>query len=120
MSDPVDLAPPPADCATVAVRVSLIEDVDSVTRVAQAIAAAGGRLRTLATVRSVPEVNAVELALCIQDLDHRAVALALGTVAGILTVAPASGAPILERRSIRIAGRVRWPGSARAIPRLNR
>jgi hypothetical protein len=115
MSDPFDPRPA-ADSKTVSVHVSLIEHADSVARVAHAIAAGGGRLRTLATVRSVPEVEVVELALCIQDLDDRAVALALRTVPGILTVGPASGAPTLERRSIRIGGRVRWPGTARATP----
>ena len=115
MNDAVDAAVA-GDRTMVSIHVSLIEEADSVTRVAQAIAAAGGRLRSLATVRSVPEVDVVELVLCIQDLDDRAVALALSTVAGIVTVGPAGGAPMLERRTIRIGGRVRWPRRARAAP----
>ena len=109
MSDPVDLAPPPAESGMVSVHVSLFEEPDSVARVAQAIAAAGGRLRTLSTVRTVPDINVVELELCVEQLNEHWVALALRGVAGILRVCQPSGAPLLERRQTRIGGRVRWP-----------
>ncbi|MGH2383202.1 MAG: hypothetical protein ACRDG7_18540 [Candidatus Limnocylindria bacterium] len=90
-------------------RVSLFEKPDSVATVAHAIAEAGGRLRSLSTVRALPDINVVELELCVEHLNAHSVAAALRDVAGILMVGLPSGAPLLERRQIRIGGRVRWP-----------
>ena len=109
MTDPVSLAPSPLESGMVSVRVCLFEEADSVARIAHAIAAAGGRLRALSTFRTLPDIEAVELQLCVEHLNAHSVAVALRGVAGILMVGLTSGGPLLERRQIRIGGRVRWP-----------
>ena len=109
MSDPVDLAPPPTESRMVSVRVSLFEDAESVARLAHAIALAGGRVRTLSTLRTLPDVDVVELQLSVEHLDGHAVAKSLKGVRGIVQVAARSGATMLDRRQTRIGGRVRWP-----------
>jgi hypothetical protein len=117
MSDAVELAAPAAESGRVSVRVSLFEEPDSVARVAYAIGAAGGRLRSLSILRTLPDVEVVELELCVEQLNRHSVAVALRAVAGILQVAPPSGAPLLERRQTRIGGRVRWPEGGAALER---
>jgi len=98
----------------VSVRISLFEEPDSVANLTQAIAAAGGRVRALSTLRTLPDIEVVELELCVEQLNRHSVAMALRTVRGILQVAPPTGAPMLDRRQIRVGGRVRWPEGWRA------
>lgn len=117
MSDPIEPAPPPSESGLVSIRVSLLDEPNSVAKVADAIASAGGRVRSVSTLRTLPEVDVMELELCVEHLNGHSVAVALKAVAGILQVAPPTGAPLLERRLIRIGGKVRWPEGSNARER---
>lgn len=98
----------------VSVHVALFEQPDSVARLAQAIGAAGGRVHTLSILRTLPDVDVVELELTVEQLSGHSVATALSAVKGVLQVAPPTGAPMLERRLTRVGGSVRWPEGWRA------
>jgi energy-converting hydrogenase B subunit Q len=80
---------PPA----VAVRLELVDDPGSIAVIAGAVAGAGGRVRTLSTVRraglsgATPAAAAtVEVELEVEDADEQALVAALEPLAGVLTL----------------------------------
>jgi len=109
MNDPIERASAAGETSVASVRVALFEEPDSVARVADAIAMAGGRVRSLSTVRSPHDGDVVELELRVEHLNGPSVASALRTVPAIIRVGPLAGPPVLDRRRLRIGGRIRWP-----------
>jgi len=80
---------PPA----VAVRLELVDDPGSIAVIAGAVAGAGGRVRTLSTVRRAGRSGAtlaaaatVEVELEVEDADEQALVAALGPLAEVLTL----------------------------------
>jgi len=80
---------PPA----VAVRLELVDDPGSIAVIAGAVAGAGGRVRTLSTVRRAGRSGAtpaaaatVEVELEVEDADEHALVAALGPLAEVLTL----------------------------------
>jgi energy-converting hydrogenase B subunit Q len=80
---------PPA----VAVRLELVDDPGSIAVIAGAVAGAGGRVRTLSTVRRAGRSGAtpaaaatVEVELEVEDADEHALVAALEPLAGVLTL----------------------------------
>ena len=109
MNGSIERSSEPDEIGVASVSVSLFEEPDSVAKVTDAIAVAGGRVRSVATVRSLHDVDVVELELCVEHLNGPSVATALRTVPAIICVDPLAGPPVLDRRRFRIGGRVRWP-----------
>jgi energy-converting hydrogenase B subunit Q len=80
---------PPA----VAVRLELVDDAGAIAVIAGAVAGAGGRVRTLSTVRRAGRSGAtpaaaatVEVELEVEDADEHALVAALEPLAGVLTL----------------------------------
>jgi (p)ppGpp synthase/HD superfamily hydrolase len=95
----------------ISVRVSLFEEPDSVAKVTAAIAVAGGRVRSMSTVRSLHDGEVMELELYVEHLNGPSVATALRTLPAMIWVGPLAGPPVLDRRRFRNGGRTRWPQS---------
>ena len=77
----------------VAVRLELVDDAGAIAVIAGAVAGAGGRVRTLSTVRRAGRSGAtpaaaatVEVELEVEDADEHALVAALGPLAEVLTL----------------------------------
>ena len=89
-------------------RVDLEDDLDAMSRLVAALAAAGGRMWSLVTLCSHPELGLVELELTVEGLDADVACAALAALRCTRRVAAMHGtqAPVFERRAAVVTRRV--------------
>jgi energy-converting hydrogenase B subunit Q len=80
-----------ADATTVAIRLDHVDRPDAMASIAAAIAGAGGRLRTMATVRRIPASTAVkepiaEVEIEVEGLAEEALVAVIGALDDVTTV----------------------------------
>lgn len=100
---------PSPDRGGLRLRVDLEDSVEAMSRLAAALAAAGGRLRGMLALCDHPELGLVEMELTVDELDAPAACAALATLPCTRRVAVIGETQaIFERRAAVVTGRATW------------